>query len=419
MECKLKSQKIGLKEKAVVNTFGEHSVDFHEGYSLLLFDTIESKSQQWIDVTPDNIFFSIPFLELIEKNPPHGIKPFYAILSKDSKDIGVLSLQLKEIDLSESMNFEEGFKKQNFLQKLSFSTKKAATKIAKFNTLICGNVLLTGEYGFHFDDKTILYKEQFNIVELALDAILKLLKKNGYKAGPVLMKDYYKDKEFALNNLNNSKFSEFAVQPNMILNIHEDWKTFDNYLTAIKSKYRVRAKRAFKKLGPDVTKRHLTKEDIIQYQLRIFDLYKETASDADFNLFTLPVNYFQLLTEYLGDKIKIVGYFIEDEMIGYYTILFNTEYMEAHYLGYDKSKNGQRQIYLNMLFDLIKEGIDHQVNKIQFARTALEIKSSVGAIPYEMLCYLKHKTGLINAVLPKLLPHMVPVKEWKPRSPFK
>jgi len=93
--------------------------------------------------------------------------------------------------------------------------------------------------------------------------------------------------------------------------------------------------------------------------------------------------------------------------------------MEAHYLGYDKSKNAQHQIYLNMLYDLIKEGIDARVDKIQFARTALEIKSSVGAVPYDMLCYLKHKTTWKNKFLPKLLSFMVPEKEWQPRSPFK
>ncbi len=420
MECKVKSHKVGLKKKRKKQSLSTQPVEFLDGYSLVLFDEIQSKADEWTDIVPDNIFFSIPFLELVEHTPPHGIKPFYAILYKDGGlAVGVLSLQMKEVDLSESMNFDEGFKKQNAFQKLSVSTRKTAAKLATFNTLICGNVLLTGEYGFHFSDKTILYKDQFNIVEMALNAIAKQLKKHGYKSGPILMKDYYKDKEFALNNLNESKFCEFAVQPNMILNIQEDWKSFDDYLKAIKSKYRVRAKRAFKKLGPEVTKRHLTPEDIIQYQQRLFDLYIETASEADFNLFTLPVNYFRLLTEYLGDKIKIVGYFMDGEMIGYYTILFNTEYMEAHYLGYDKSKNGQRQIYLNMLFDLVKEGIDHQVNKIQFARTALEIKSSIGAIPYDMLCYLKHQSGWKNAMLPRLLKVMVPVKEWKPRTPFK
>jgi len=395
------------------------SVEFDNGLSLNLFDSIQSQSDQWLDIIPDNIFFSIPFLQLIEETPPKGIKPFYAIISSKGKGIAVLSLQRKEIDLSESMNFDDGFKQQNSLQKVSLSLRKSASKLAKFSTLICGNVLLTGEYGFYFSDKTILYAEQFRIVEKALDQICKILSKNGYAAGPILMKDYYKDKEFSLNNLDKSKFTEFAVQPNMILNLEDSWNVFDDYMKAIKSKYRVRAKRAFKKLGEDVIKRELSIQDVEQYQQRIFDLYLETASEADFNLFTLPINYFKLLHENLGDKIKIVAYFIGEEMIGYYTILFNTEYMEAHYLGYDKSKNADRQIYLNMLFDLIKEGIDAKANKIQFARTALEIKSSVGAIPYDMLCYLKHKSSFKNAMLPKLLSFMVPEKEWKPRTPFK
>lgn len=395
------------------------NVEFENGLTLNLFDSIDSHGEQWNQVVPDNIFFSIPFLKLIEDTPPKGIKPFYAIISSQGKDIAVISLQRKEIDLSESMNFDDGFKQQSSLQKFSLNVRKSASKLAKFSTLICGNVLLTGEYGFYFSDKTILYVEQFRIVEKALDQICKLLSKNGYPSGPILMKDYYKDKEFSLNNLDKSKFTEFAVQPNMILNLDESWNMFDDYLKAIKSKYRVRAKRAFKKLGTDVEKRELSIEDVKKYQQRIFDLYLETASEADFNLFTLPVNYFKLLQEYLGDKIKIVAYFIGDEMIGYYTILFNTDYMEAHYLGYDKSKNAARQIYLNMLFDLIKEGIDAKANKIQFARTALEIKSSVGAIPYDMLCYLKHKSSWKNAMLPKLLTFMVPEKEWKPRTPFK
>lgn len=394
-------------------------VEFEEGYSVIIFDSIELHAKQWLDVAPDNIFFSVPFLKLIEDTPPRGIKPFYGIISSVNGPIAILSLQMKEIDLSESMNFDDGFKQQNVWQKFSLGIRKSASGLAKFNTLICGNVLLTGEYGFYFSDKTILYKDQFRLVENALNTIGKQLSKHGYRSGPILMKDYYRDKEFSLNNLDQSKFVEFAVQPNMILNIDENWQSFDDYLKAIKSKYRVRAKRAFKKLSDDIVKRELSIEEVKIYEDRIFDLYMETASEADFNLFTLPHNYFYLLKEYLKDKIKIVAYFFEEEMIGYYTILFNTEYMEAHYLGYDKSKNGQRQIYLNMLFDLIREGIDAKAPKIQFARTALEIKSSVGAIPYDMLCYLKHQTGWKNALLPKLLGFMVPEKEWKPRSPFK
>ncbi len=422
MDCTFKKQKANETKDSTrmqAAPLNLHAENFKDDYSLVVFDQLSAKVDEWEQLVPDNIFFSSAFLGLIEETPPQGIKPFYAIISKQDRQIAVLSMQMKEIDLSESMNMDEGFKTANAFQRFTLAIRRRATGLAKFNTLICGNVLLTGEYGFHFADSTILYKDQFTIIETALNAIVKLLATKGYPCGPILMKDYYKDKELSLNKLDNSKFSEFAVQPNMILNIPEDWNAFEDYLSAMKSKYRVRAKRAFKKLGDAVVKKELSIEDIQLHEKRIFDLYKETASDADFNLFTLPLNYFSELKQKLDHKIKIVAYFLDGEMIGYYTILFNTEYMEAHYLGYDKSKNAQHQIYLNMLYDLIKEGIDARVDKIQFARTALEIKSSVGAVPYDMLCYLKHKTTWKNKFLPKLLSFMVPEKEWQPRSPFK
>ena len=422
MDCTFKKQKAqNTKDSSTIPNAPLilHAENFNNEYSLVVFDQLAAKLEEWKQLIPNNIFFSPAFLHLIEEIPPQGIKPFYAIISNPDKQVAILSMQMKEIDLAESMNMEDGFKSASAMQRFTLGVRKRAAGLAKFNTLICGNVLLTGEYGFHFADNTILYKDQFTIVETALNAIQKLLASNGYSCGPILMKDYYKDKEMSLNKLDNSKFTEFAVQPNMILNIREEWNAFEDYLGAMKSKYRVRAKRAFKKLGDAVIKKELTVEDIQQHEKRIFDLYKETATDADFNLFTLPTNYFTILKQKLEDKNKIVAYFLDGEMIGYYTIIFNTEYMEAHYLGYDKSKNAEYQIYLNMLYDLIKEGIDAKANKIQFARTALEIKSSVGAVPYDMLCYLKHKTSWKNKILPKALSFMVPEKEWQPRSPFK
>ena len=402
------------KDQALISP----SIQIDGETSLVLFDQIGKFKEDWEKIIPSNIFFSVPFLELIENDPPVGIKPFYALMTRDGTHIALLSLQLKAIDLAESMNLDADSQEMSMSQKIAQSAKKAVAKITKFNTLICGNVLLTGEYGFYFADKTILYADQFQLVESALDQIIKTLPQFGYKVGPILMKDFYGDKEFSINDNINSTFTEFAVQPNMIFQLKEDWKSFDDYMAAIKSKYRVRVKRAIKKLG-EVEKRELSLENIIEHNQRLYDLYMETANEADFNLFTLPVHYFTNLKKYLQEKIKIVAYFLNGEMIGYYTILFNSEYMEAHYLGYDKSKNGQRQIYLNMLFDLVKEGINHQVGTIQFARTALEIKSSVGAVPYDMHCYLKHPKKALNAIAPRMLSFMVPVEDWQPRSPFK
>jgi hypothetical protein len=49
-----------------------------------------------------------------------------------------------------------------------------------------------------------------------------------------------------------------------------------------------------------------------------------------------------------------------------------------------------------MLYDMIAYSINKGYKKIIFARTALEIKSSVGAKPIEMYGLMKHSNYFIN-----------------------
>lgn len=351
----------------------------------------------------------------MEDNPPLGLDQKYVILYQGQHPIGVLLLQIIKVKLNESLRFKD----KNELTRWGRITNRVKKFFAGFisiDTLICGNVLLTGEYGFFIHDHAS--KDQFDLIESAMKVVCKNLSMKGRKIGPVLMKDYYTQNSFANMGVNSTGFSEFGVQPNMIFDIREEWNTFDDYMASMKSKYRVRVRRAHKKLT-EVQKRELDLTEITRLNQRIFDLYKDTADEAGFNLFTLPQNYFIKLKEYLDEKVKIVGYFIGDVLIGYYTIIYNKKYMEAHYLGYDKAYNHDKQTYLNMLYDLIREGIDIQAPKIQLARTAMEIKSSVGAEPHEMLCYLKHNNSLLNKLIAPGLKVFSPDDSWVARSPFK
>ena len=87
-----------------------HAENFNNEYSLVVFDQLAAKLEEWKQLIPNNIFFSPAFLQLIEEIPPQGIKPFYAIISNPDKQVAILSMQMKEIDLAESMNMEDGFK---------------------------------------------------------------------------------------------------------------------------------------------------------------------------------------------------------------------------------------------------------------------------------------------------------------------
>jgi hypothetical protein len=89
------------------------------------------------------------------------------------------------------------------------------------------------------------------------------------------------------------------------------------------------------------------------------------------------------------------------------------------FLGYNKEENLHSQLYLNTLFDIIKQGIESKFSKINFSRTALEIKSSVGAVPQEMCCYMKHRSNFSNKFIRPILDYLNPEIEWVPRHPFK
>lgn len=338
--------------------------------------------------------------------------------ANEAKPIGAMLIQLKRLKLGESLRFKDNQGKK-LGEKVSDGVKKFVAKFVEFDTLICGNVLLTGEYGYTFvEEEGLSRKSEFNKIEKSLSLIAKILKKDGFKVGPILMKDYYKETAKENKDTSLSGFSDVEVQPNMVLNIRPEWKTFDDYLASMKSKYRVRYRRANKKLV-GVEKKVLDLNEIAQYKDILYKLYQTTADDAGFNLFTLPPNYFLELKKYLQDKVKIVGYFKGEELIGYYTIIYNKAYMEAHYLGYKKEYNHDLQTYLNMLYDLIREGIEVGTTKVQFARTAMEIKSSVGAEPYDMVCYLKHHNGMLNKLVNPVMNVFKPEDKWTQRMPFK
>jgi hypothetical protein len=53
------------------------------------------------------------------------------------------------------------------------------------------------------------------------------------------------------------------------------------------------------------------------------------------------------------------------------------------------------------------------------SRTALEIKSSVGAEAHSMVLYLKANNSILNLGVSKALSYLKPDEKWVPRSPFK
>jgi hypothetical protein len=248
--------------------------------------------------------------------------------------------------------------------------------------------------------------------------LISFFKKKAIKIHIVAYKDFYKEFTKELKKFDFKTTYEFNTQPNMLFKIPESWHLASDYYNNLSKKYRDQYKRAHKKCENVICK-ELTLEEITQNQERIYELYHYVALNAPFNTFFLSKNHFVSFKKECGDRFKLFGYYFENTLIGFHTVLLNENTLETYFLGYDDAFQREHMLYLNMLYNMTEFGIENKFEKIIFGRTALEIKSSVGSKPIEMSGFIYHTNRLVNKLMPFIFGKLEPALEWQPRHPFK
>jgi len=392
--------------------------------SVVIYHSIHEVGDDWNLAAPArNLFLQKTYLQLLEDNPPENVHFVYMLFYKKSEPIGVAIGQVGNFSAEKNINDNDPPKEEKsgmFSGAIKFFKSFVAKKV-DITAMVCGNALLTGEHhNICFRDGHISEEEEYHILNDTMKFVQKELDKKGIYVSLTYLKEYHHRQRPLTQKLlvEKNKFHEFTAQPNMVLNFREDWESFDDYLAAMSSKYRVRVKRAFKK-GAAIERRDFSVQDIEANLERINEMYSSIADASVFNLVKLNPQYFVALKEKLGDDFRMTGYFIEGEFAAFFTTIKNYHELEAHFLGYDEQFNRTHQMYLNILYDIIKIGFDQKCKCIVFARTALEIKSSVGAEPHEMYWYLRHRNKFSNRFLSQIVDYLNPKDEWVQRKPFK
>ncbi len=287
----------------------------------------------------------------------------------------------------------------------------------QFGVLVVGNLFLTGEHAFVFHPHTGANKF-YTTLEKAINKIIADYRfPNGKTISMVLIKDFAPDKKGIVDLFLNENFHQIQSEPDMVLDIWDNWHSFDDYLKAMSSKYRVRAKRVMKK-GKPLTRTPLSYEQIKDHQAIIHLLYQSIARESDFNLGYLEPTYFANLKKEMGDSFQVTLYTLNDRPVGFTSCFITHEGLDAHYVGYVTDLNRQYAIYNNMLYDLIHIAIDHKCKQLSFARTATEIKSTVGAKPQDLYLYFRHENKVMNKILSRYAKNFVKA-DYVLRNPLK
>ena len=380
-----------------------------DGISFKIYNSVKELPVLWDTVAQSNVFLQTSYLYVLERSAPVNMECFYIGIFEKSELIGVSLAQY--LDLNKLESFGERDKS------LKIAIRNFIFKNFASHTLFLGNNMITGQNGYAFT-KEIDFECISDILIQSAEEITLYFKKKGINIHLVSFKDFYENCSVELKKFRFSNIYEFNTQPNMIFYLDQNWKSEEDYVGALSKKYRDQYKRARKKNDGIIVK-NLSFEEVIKHETTIYELYHYVAKNAPFNTFFLAKNHFSTLKRQCGNRFQIFGYFLNDKLVGFHTLLLNDETLETYFLGYDETIQKENMLYLNMLYNMTKYGIENGFKKIIFGRTALEIKSSVGATPVQMSGFIYHNNKVINKFIGKIFKQLEPELHWQQRHPFK
>ncbi len=358
-----------------------------------------------------NLYFQPKYLAALEKGNPQIQFAYVLLLDDAKKAVALATIQVIDFHLDSV---------QNNLQSVVEWVRCMGRRLhllssqKPFKILTCGNTFVSGEHGIFIKSD----QDKKQIVQQLAKAIVAFEK--DISEEPIdafMLKDFVNESLFITDTLYDVSYNSFNVDPNMVLTLGDDWDTFDDYLAVLKTKFRVKARKAIKQSA------HLRIEDvqideIAQLLPKMTLLYKTVSNKASFNLGDFNLETYKFLKENLKENYFIRAYWLEDKLVGFLSGIMNQNSLDAHFVGIDYQYNKTYAIYQRMLYDYISLAIEQKVKMINFGRTASEIKSSVGAVPQDLTIYLRHKKSIPNRILSLFLKRIQPT-EFSLKKPFK
>lgn len=344
----------------------------------------------------------------------------YCVVTQNEKTVLIAACQIIKFDMKQTYNYTQDAEEAKTLwEKIKNSATNQFRNLAQnidVQLLVCGNTFLSGEYAFMYHSD-FTEQEAINLLADALEDLRKAEVRTGKNIRAILIKDFLLDAEHPATIFNEKGYHTFKAEPIMHLAIPTEWKTFEDYANALSSKYRQRLKSAYKK-SQALERREMTLAEMEQWNDTMYFFFESVVKKAGFNLKETPKSYFLSLKRYLGNAFPVYGYFKDGDLVAFMSIIRTPNHYEGHFLGYDENSNHEYKMYMRMLYDMIQLSIEGKTPLLNMGRTALEIKTTVGAVPNEANLYLKLCNPIFNHLATPVM-QSIKTESFVQRHPFK
>ena len=375
------------------------------GFAFAVADRIDFFDKtHWDKVTSnDSLFLSRRYLRVLEDAGPDNLRQCYALVFRDKEPVAAIAAQIVTVSVARLR---------------SKSAREIPLDRLEEKMLVCGNLLSWGMHGISFAPN-VDHEPLWPAVAEAIYRLRRVDKLFGDTAF-VMVKDIPDTYASSASALSRFSYRELETEPNMVLEISPKWKSYDDYLASLTSKYRKQSKQIEKEVeAAGCTVTEIKSDEIARQAEQLHALYLQTHKNARLRLVTLPVAFLPRLAQELGDDMRFTVLKRGETLLGFVTTVKDGETAVGYYIGFDRAANADIPIYFRLLQAVIGHAISLGCTRLSLGRTALEPKARLGARPDPMRVWIRHRIPMLNLVVRGLL-HTIDDHEEPPeRNPFK
>lgn len=365
-------------------------------------------------VTEKDIFHSYDFMQVTEDARVENSKFWYLLFYDQDKLVGssVLSAFSFSLDL---------FIGKNVVVKL---IKRLSPDFFTLRILVCGLPVSLGQRNL-IVTKPEYYPEIIEKISVKMDEICE--------AEKIKFQTIKEFRESLIEGMDEATgmgfFKAFSI-PYMILDI--TWKSFEEYVTAMRYPFRRQVKSSLKKLNRTVPSVKTGFEKIPEGEAELFLAERETCPPdvffahyikvmerASTKLEILNPDFFKEFYRRMDNCMKLLVLKTSREILGAAILVSHGKELTFTLIGKMKEKDLKYDTYFNILNGIIEIAIEGGYSRLNLGQTSYWVKQRVGGIPENVFIYFKSKKKFTHGILELLNKQVFPALKLKSVNVFK
>jgi predicted N-acyltransferase len=267
---------------------------------------------------------------------------------------------------------------------------------------VCGSPIGNGEPGIHYDPELPTAERRLVCVRIAEEMMRSAGRRPTY-----FFKDFSEEAVAAYaGELEQLGF--FAIDPGPGTRLPICWESFDEYVGALRTKYRHQLKKdlkageglefalldSFAELAPEATR-----------------LYKNVVAHATATLQVADTKFWTAVAAFEQAHLLVARERGSGTLVGINLLLLGDTVMHNVYIGFDYDANKKYRIYFNLFEQSLRIAIERRCRVAYFGQTSYDFKARLGANPFPLTAYMKHKIGFVHRFLLASKDQMFPKTE--------